>query len=129
LEHPHLRYCSNQQPQTISGSQAKILTMVLRGGYIVRRGAFHALKNHGHKPLPAAPKSHACMMSYPTTIGGRSIIIPPDSNPEKNSINEKGLLVETSTQCINKKHGSYDRGDRVVIPRYHDGWFPLAGPY
>jgi hypothetical protein len=69
------------------------------------------------------------MMSYPTAIGGHPIVILSHSDPDNDSINEKVLVVKTSAQSINRNHGSYDRGGKIVSPRYHDGWFPLVGPY
>jgi hypothetical protein len=54
--------------------------------------------------------------------------VNPHPNPEKDSVNEKGPVVETSAQSINRKLGSYCQGDKIVSPRYHDGRFLLAGP-
>jgi hypothetical protein len=108
---------------------SKIQTAVLRGGYVAEDGAFRAQKWCGSKQLSTAPKSHVRIMSYPTTTRGRPLVIPPCSDPEEDSVNEQGLIAETSTQSINRKHGSYGQGDRTVSPRYHDGQFLLAGPY
>jgi hypothetical protein len=59
----------------------------------------------------------------------RLLGIKSSSDPEKRSVNEnEGVVVETSTQSINRRHGSSGRGDRTVSPRYHDGWFLLADP-
>jgi hypothetical protein len=66
-------------------------------------------------------------MSYQAAIGGRPLVVCSD--PEEDSVNEKGLVVETSAQSINRKLERYGRGDRIVIPRYHDGRFLLVGPY
>jgi hypothetical protein len=96
---------------------------------VVEDGAFWAQKRCGSKPLSTAPKSRARIMSYPTTTRGRPLVIQSCSDPEEDSVNEQGLVVETSAQSINRKHGSYGRGDRTVSPRYHDGRFLLAGPY
>jgi hypothetical protein len=96
---------------------------------VAEDGAFRARKQCGSKPLSTTLKSRACIMLYPTTTRGRPLVIQPHSDPKEDSVNEQGLVAETSVQSINKKHGSYDRGDRIVSSRYHDGRFLLAGPY
>jgi hypothetical protein len=42
---------------------------------------------------------------------------------------KKGLVVETLAPSINRKLGSYGRGDMNVSSRYHNGKFLLEGPY
>jgi hypothetical protein len=76
-----------------------------------------------------APQSCAYIMSNPTTTHGRPLGIKPRCDLEENSVNEKGVVVETSTHSINIKRGGPGRGDKTVSPRYHNGWFLLAGPY
>jgi hypothetical protein len=44
--------------------------------------------------------------------------IKPHCDPEKKKeVNEKGVVVETSTHSINRRHGGYSHGDRTIIPR------------
>jgi hypothetical protein len=74
---------------------------------MVEEGAFRARKWYGFKLLSMALKSRVHMMSYPMATYGHLIVIPIQSNLEKDSINEKGLVVETSAQSINRKHGNY----------------------
>jgi hypothetical protein len=50
--------------------------------------------------------------------------IKPHPDPE-GSVNEKGVVVETSTHSINRRHGGSGRGDRTVSPRYPYGQFFL----
>jgi hypothetical protein len=51
--------------------------------------------------------------------------IKPHPDPNERSVNEKGVVVETLTHSINRRHGGSGRGDRTVSPRYHDGHFFL----
>jgi hypothetical protein len=92
-------------------------------------GAFRAQTQCGSKPLSMTPKSCACIMSYPTKTSGLPLVIPPRSDSEEDSINEQGMIVETSAKSINRKHGRYGQGDKIVSPRYHDGRFLIAGRY
>jgi hypothetical protein len=39
----------------------------------------------------------------------------------KKVVNEKGVVVETSTHSINRRHGGSGHGDRTVSPRYPYG--------
>jgi hypothetical protein len=56
------------------------------------------------------------MMSYPTAIGGHPLVIQPCSNIEEDSVKEKGPVVETLAQSINRKLGSYGLGNKIVNP-------------
>jgi hypothetical protein len=47
------------------------------------------------------------MIPYPTTIDGCLLVVHPRSNPEEDSVNEKGLVAETSDQSINRKQGKH----------------------
>jgi hypothetical protein len=66
-------------------------------------------------------------MTNPRATRGSPLGIKPHPDPEKKrrSVNEKGVVVETSTHSINRRHGGSGRGDRTVSPRYHDGRFFL----
>jgi hypothetical protein len=92
-------------------------------------GSFRARKRCGSIRLSTAPKSLVHIMLYPTARRGHPLVVQPRSDPEEDLVNEQGLVAETSAQSINRKHGSYGRGDRTVTPRYHDGRFLLVGPY
>jgi hypothetical protein len=46
-------------------------------------------------------------------------------HPDEKSVNEKGVVVETSTHSINRRHGGSGHGDRAISPRYPYGWFFL----
>jgi hypothetical protein len=49
------------------------------------------------------------------------------SDPEEDSVNEKGPVAKTSAQSINRKLRSYGRGDKIVRLRYQlDGFFLQA---
>jgi hypothetical protein len=47
------------------------------------------------------------MMPYPTMTGGCQIVVQLCSNLEKDLVNEKGMVDETSAQSINRNLGSY----------------------
>jgi hypothetical protein len=92
---------------------------------MVEGGEFQAQKRCGSKPLSMAPKSHAHLASNPIATRGRPLVVKPHLDPEVKSVNEQGLVVETSTHSINRRHGGSGHGDRTVIPRYYDGRFFL----
>jgi hypothetical protein len=96
---------------------------------VAEGGELRAQKWCGSKPPLMAPQSRAYITSNLRATRGLPLGVKPRSDPEEDSVNEKGLVAETSTQSINRRHGSYGRGDRTVSPRYHDGWFLLADPY
>jgi hypothetical protein len=73
---------------------------------VAEGGAFWAQKRCGSKPLSMAPKSHARLALNPTTTRGHPLVIKPRPNPKENSVNEQGLVVETSFHSINRRHGS-----------------------
>jgi hypothetical protein len=56
---------------------------------------------------------------------GSPLGIKPHPDPNERSVNEKVVVVETSTHSINRRCGGSGRGDRIVSPRYHDGNFFL----
>jgi hypothetical protein len=63
-------------------------TTILRGGDVASGGAFRAQKRCEPKPLCAALKSHAQLMSYPISMGGRPIFVFPCSNSKEGSSNK-----------------------------------------
>ena len=52
---------------------------------------------------------------------GIPLVIKPHPGPDEGSVNEKGVVVETTTHSINGRHGGSGHGDRAVSLRYHDG--------
>jgi hypothetical protein len=95
---------------------------------VAKGGELRAQKRCGSKPPLTAPQSHAYSTSNPRAARSIPLGIEPRPDPEENSVNERGLVVETSFHSINRRHGSSGRGDITVSPRYLDGWFLLAGP-
>jgi hypothetical protein len=94
--------------QAIKGLEwAEILATILRGGYMAKEGAFQARKWCGPKPLHTAPISRAHIILYPIVTSGFPLVVQLCSNPKEDSVNEKGLVAETSAQSINRKHGNY----------------------
>jgi hypothetical protein len=51
--------------------------------------------------------------------------IEPHLDPDERSINEKGVVFETLTYSINRRHGGYGRGDNTFSPRYPYVMSPL----
>jgi len=72
-------------------------------------------------------QSRAYITSNPTTACGHPLFVKLCLDPNDNSANERGLVVETSFHSINGRHGNSGRGDRFVSPRYQDGRFFLQG--
>jgi hypothetical protein len=83
---------------------------------VAEGGELRAQKRCGSKPPLMAPQSRAYIMSNPRATRGHPLGVKPRSDPEEDSVNEKGLVVETSAQSINRRHGSYGRGDRSCQP-------------
>jgi hypothetical protein len=75
------------------------------------------------------PKLHACLVLNPTKECGHPLVIKPHPDLEEKSVNEQGLVVETSFHSINKRHEGFGRGDRAISLSYQDGGFLLADPY
>jgi hypothetical protein len=48
---------------------------------------------------------------------------------KKRAVNEKGVVVETSTHSVNINHKGSSRGDITIILRYINGRLLLVGPY
>jgi hypothetical protein len=47
--------------------------------------------------------------------------IKPRCDPERKKVNEKGMVVETLTHSINRRHGRSGQGDRTVSSIYPYG--------
>jgi hypothetical protein len=62
---------------------------------------------------------------HPRVAHGSPLGVKPHPDPDERSVNEKGVVVETSNHSINRRRGGSGRGDRTVSPRYHDGRFFL----
>jgi hypothetical protein len=92
---------------------------------VVEGGKFQAQKRCGSKPLLTTLKSCAHSVSNPIVARGRPLVVKPHPDPKDKSVNEKGLVVETSTHPINKRHGGSGHGDKTFSPRYHDGQVSL----
>jgi hypothetical protein len=69
------------------------------------------------------PKSHDYIASNPRAACGGTLSVEPCLDPDERSVNEKGVMVETSTHSINIRHGGSSRGDNTIIPRYPNGRF------
>jgi hypothetical protein len=99
--------------------------MVLWESYVAEGGEFQDQKRCGYKPLSTNKKSCAHSMLNRIAACGHPLVIKTHPNPEEKSVNEQGLVIETSTHSINETHGGSGRGDKTVSPRYHDGRFFL----
>jgi hypothetical protein len=95
---------------------------------VAEGGELRAQKWCGFKPPLTSPQSCASITSNSTAARGHLLDIKSLSDPEEDSVNEKGLVSETSAQSINENLGSYGQGDIIVNLRYHDGKFLLVGP-
>jgi hypothetical protein len=92
---------------------------------VAEGGELRAQKWCESKPPLTAPQSRAYITSNPRAACGNPLGIKPHPDPDERSVNEKGVVVETSTHSINRRHGGSGRGDKTVSPRYHDGRFFL----
>jgi len=74
-----------------------------------------------------ASQSHAYIMKNPRVGCGIPLGVKPhpDLDPDERSVNEKGVVVETSTHSINRRCGGSGHGDRTVSSRYPYGQFFL----
>jgi hypothetical protein len=88
-------------------------------------GELRAQKWCKSKPPLTTPQSRAYMTTNPRATCGNPLGVKPHLDPDEKPVNEKGVVVETSTHSINKRHGGSGRGDRTVSLRYHDGRFFL----
>jgi hypothetical protein len=64
-------------------------------------------------------------MSNPRVVHGNPLGIKPHPDLDEGSVNEKGVVVETSTHSINRSHGGSGHGNRIVNLRYPYGRFFL----
>jgi hypothetical protein len=80
-----------------------------------------AQKRCESKPPFTAPQSCAHIASILKATCGSPQGIKPHPGLDEGSINEKGVVVETSTHSINARRGESGCGDRAVSPRYHGG--------
>jgi hypothetical protein len=46
---------------------------------------------------------------------GSPLGIKPHPSPNEGSVNEKGVVVETLTHSLNRRHGGSGHGDRATI--------------
>jgi hypothetical protein len=86
-------------------------------------GELRAQKWCESKPPLIALQSHAYIMKNPRAARGSPLGIELRPNLDGRSVNEKGVVVETSTHSINRRHGGSGRGGSTVRPRYPDGRF------
>jgi hypothetical protein len=84
-------------------------------------GEFLTQKRCKSKPPLMAPQSRAYMTTNMRATCGSPLGVKPHPDPDEGSINEKGVVVETLTHSINKRHGGSGHGDKAVSLRYHDG--------
>jgi hypothetical protein len=88
---------------------------------VAEGGELRAQKWCESKPSLIAPQSCAYIASNLREAHGSPLVIKPHPDPDERSVNEKGVMVETSTHSINRRCGGSSCGDRTVSPRYHDG--------
>jgi hypothetical protein len=92
-------------------------------------GELWAQKQCASKPLMSATQSCAYIMKNPRATCGRPLGIKPLAViPEKKEVNEKGVVVETLTHSINKRHGGSGRGDKTCQPEVPLWMVFPAGP-
>jgi hypothetical protein len=65
----------------------------------------------------------------PIEMRGCPLVVKVCLDLEVKTVNEQGLVVETSAHSINRRDGGFGHGDKTVSPRYHDGWFFLQAYY
>jgi len=68
------------------------------------------------------PHNHFLIKSYTRAACGSPLGIKPHPDPDEGPVNEKWVVVNTSTHSINRRHRGYVHVNRFVIPRYHSGW-------
>jgi hypothetical protein len=88
---------------------------------VAEGGGLQAQKRCEYKPPLMAPQPYAHLASNLKAACGRPLGIKPHPGLDEGSVNEKGVVVETSTRSVNGKRGGFGRGDRAVSPRYHGG--------
>jgi hypothetical protein len=93
--------------------RAKIQTTVLRGGYVVRIWCISGPKAVWVQTTFDGPEITCAYNVVSNNDRWSPTSHPTCSNPEEDSVNEKGLVAETSAQSINRKLGSYGRGDKL----------------
>jgi hypothetical protein len=75
-----------------------------------------------YSKLPlTTPQAHAHIASNTKAMCGIPLGIKPHLGPDEGLANEKGVVVETSTHSINRRHGVSGCGDRAINSRYHGG--------
>jgi hypothetical protein len=95
--------------------------MVLQKSYVAEGGELWAQKRCKSKPPLTALQSRSHLASNLKVARGNSLRIKPHPDPDEGSVNEKVVVVETSTQSINRRRGGSGSGDRTISPWYHDG--------
>jgi hypothetical protein len=88
---------------------------------VAEGGGLRAQKWCEYKPPLMAPQSRAHLASNLKASCGSPLGIKPHPGLNERSVNEKGVVVETSTHSINRRHGGCVRGDRAVRQMYHGG--------
>jgi hypothetical protein len=78
-----------------------------------------------YKPLMTTPQSRAYITRNQRAVHGRPLGVNPHPDPRRDQLIKEGMVADTSTQSINRKHGGSDHGDKTISPRYHDGRFFL----
>jgi hypothetical protein len=74
---------------------------------VVVGGELRDKKWCGSKLPLTTPQSHAYMMTNLSAVHGIPLGIKPHPNPDERSVNEKGVVVGTSTHSIIRRHGGY----------------------
>jgi hypothetical protein len=73
------------------------------------------------KPPLKAMQLRTYITSNPRAARGNPLGIRPHLDLDEGSVNEKGMVVETSNHSINRRHGGSGHRDRIVSARYHNG--------
>jgi hypothetical protein len=92
---------------------------------VAKGGGLWAQKWCESKPPLTAPQSCAYIESNPRAMHYIPLGVNPHPESDKRSVNEKGVVVETLTHCINRRHGGSGCGEKNFSLRYHDGRFFL----
>jgi hypothetical protein len=90
---------------------------------VAEDGELWAQKRCESKPPLTALQSRAYITTNLRAACGSPLGIKPHPDPDERSVNEKGVVVETLTHSINRRHGGSGYGDRIDSLRYHDGCF------
>jgi hypothetical protein len=92
----------------------------------VEGGGLWVQKLCGSKMPLTAPQSCDYIASNPRVARGTPLGVEPCPDPDERSVNEKGVMVETSTHSIIRMHGGFGHEDNAVRLRYPYGQFYIG---